>query len=280
MSVTMMNLAVRLLLIVLAAVAIYVQVTSSDLSLPLSTGTTVLTIILPFLAAANIIYTPLLNRFLRRRIESVPALQLLPVALQVIQAVLTVVLATLAAQGFVPGQMLECSLEESWKLLWHNHDGRAIERIQDTFNCCGLRTVKDRGWPNGRCMDLNKGRHNACLNSWRSSMQRSAGLEFTIAIAVGLLQLVNLALFTLRSSEDRRAKVVYRQFTENDDADSRAGLLENGVADSGDDAGDGANGNGHTGTGGREYGTLEDGTSPRIEPSGLGDEHRNWRSIN
>lgn len=167
----------------------YVQVTSSTLSLPLSTGTTVLTIILPLLAAANVFYTPYLSSFLRQKLTSSSALQqLLPVALQVLQGILTVVLATLSAEGFIPGQLLDCSLHGNWQRMYREHDGRSIERIQDSFTCCGLRTVKDMDWPRLQCSALYGDRHDACIGPWRAAMQRSAGLEFAVAVTVGILQ--------------------------------------------------------------------------------------------
>ncbi|KAI1417874.1 hypothetical protein F5Y13DRAFT_32801 [Hypoxylon sp. FL1857] len=279
-------LAFPLLLIALTALAIYVQVTSSTLSLPISTGTTVLTIILPFLAAANVFYTPLLQRYLGNRVRSAALQQLSPVALQVIQGVLTVVLATLTAQGFVPGQLLECSLEGHWMRMWKDKDGRAIERIQDAFNCCGFRSIKDHDWPAPvpgpptppRCRTLYPGRHDACLAPWRASMQRSAGLEFTVVVAVGILQLIHLALFRLRNSGGARARGGYRRLVQSVGADPRQGLLENGTtevaqAEEGDGAAgeDGANGNR------QGYGTVEDGPSHRLEPSGLGEDGNNWR---
>lgn len=168
----------------------YVQVTSSTLSLPLSTGTTVLTILLPFLAAVNTFGR--LHQTLPRTLSAFPALQqflpLVPLLLQILQGVLAAVLATLTAEGFAPGQVLDCGLEINWQSLWHTHDGRAIQRIQDSFNCCGLRSLVDRDWPRHQCQELYKNRHVSCLAPWRSSMQRSAGLGFTVAVAVGILQ--------------------------------------------------------------------------------------------
>ncbi|KAI0837267.1 hypothetical protein F5Y06DRAFT_271209 [Hypoxylon sp. FL0890] len=276
----MVNLAIAypLLLVALTAVAIYVQVTSSTLSLPISTGTSVLTIILPFLAAANVFYTPLLQLFLKKKVNSAALQQLTPVALQVIQGVLTVVLATLAAERFVPGQLLECSLEGTWMRMWKAHDGRAIERIQDAFNCCGLRSTKDRDWPRLQCSSLYPARHNSCLVPWRTSMQRTAGLEFAVAVAVGILQLIHLALFRLRNSGGARARGGYRRLVQSVGADPRQGLLENGVAEAADaDEGHGAAGEDAANGNHRDYGTVEDGPNHRLEPSGLGEEGNNWR---
>ncbi|KAL7624718.1 hypothetical protein AAE478_006289 [Parahypoxylon ruwenzoriense] len=276
----MANLAILypLLFIAAAAVAIYVQISSSTLSLPLSTGTTVLTILLPFLAAANVFCTPLLRRLLLARLgssSSSPAslLRLVPAALQLIQGVLTIVLATLAAEGFTPGQVLECSLEGNWQHLWRAHDDRAIERIQNAFDCCGFRSTVDRDYPRGHCVEYTH-RNSACIGPWRASMQRTAGLEFSVAIVVGILQVVHLALFKLRNSGGGSARAGYRRITQSIGANPSEGLLADGVVDADHDetegAGDGP-GNGH-----HNYGALESGPNHRLEPSGLGEERNNW----
>ncbi|KAI0846646.1 hypothetical protein F5Y00DRAFT_271924 [Daldinia vernicosa] len=270
----MVNLAIAfpIVLLALAAVAIYVQVTSSNLFLPISTGTTVLTIILPFIAAANIFYTPLLRRLFQQRVASSPTLlRFLPVTPPVLQAILTVVLATLAAEGFSSGQVIECSLERNWQRLWSAHDNRAIQRIQDTFDCCGLRSLVDRSAPNGRCRELHDDRSDSCLVPWRATMERSAGLEFGVAVAVGIVQLIHLVLFGLRNSGSNGI-AGYRRFV---GSDTREALLENGTVD--EDDGDQIEGDGENGRNRSNHGTPEDGANHRLEPSGLGEEGNNWR---
>ncbi|CAJ2511186.1 Uu.00g068110.m01.CDS01 [Anthostomella pinea] len=262
-----------ILVAALIALAIYVQVTSSSLSLPLSTGTTVITILLPLIAAANVFYTPILDRILPR--GKYPALQqLLPPALQIIQAVLTTIVATLAFEGFLPSQNLNCNLEGNWQQLWHEHDGRGIERIQDSFNCCGLNSVRDRAWPRDHCQDFYN-RHSSCAAPWRATMQRNAGLEFGVAVAVGLIQLVHLALSRLRNAQNRRARD-FKRITHNPEADSSDRLIEDGQPV---EEADGAEGNGGQDGSRRGYGAISDGGSaPRIEPSGLGEERNQWQS--
>ncbi|KAI0131430.1 hypothetical protein F4814DRAFT_445566 [Daldinia grandis] len=270
----MVNLAIAfpLVLLALTAVAIYVQVTSSNLSLPISTGTTVLTIILPFIAAANIFYTPLLRRLFQQRVASSPTLlRLLPVVPPVLQAILTVVLATLAAEGFSSGQVTDCTLESNWQRLWIGHDDRALQRIQDTFNCCGLRSVVDRDSPRKLCKELHNDRGSSCLVPWRATMQRSAGLEFGVVVAVGIVQLIHLVFFGLRNSGSN-SRAGYRRFI---DPDTREGLLENGTAD--EDSGGQVEGNGENGGNRSNHGTAGDGANHRLEPSSLGEEGNNWR---
>ncbi|KAI0004796.1 hypothetical protein F4779DRAFT_599166 [Xylariaceae sp. FL0662B] len=268
----MMNLVLvyPLLIAALVAIAIYVQVSSSTLSLPLSTATTVLTMLLPIIAAANAFFMPVLRkRFLRTRSSALQ--QLLVPALQIIQAILTVVLATLTFEGFIPGQNLNCNLEGNWQRLWHLHDGRAIERIQDAFNCCGLNSVVDRAWPPGQCEYMYR-RHGSCAGPWRASMQRSSGLGFAVALAVGILQLAHLALLRLRNSSNGGA-ATYRRLAQSVGAVPGGGRLEDGQADDSDDEAGRNNGTGGTGRG---YGAIDNGSGHRIEPSGLGEERNQW----
>ncbi|KAI0381675.1 hypothetical protein F5Y04DRAFT_288506 [Hypomontagnella monticulosa] len=281
MAFTMRNLiiAYSLLLVVLTAIAIYVQVTSSTLSLPLSTGTTVLTIILPFLAAANVIYMPSLRNLMQQRSASQYALlqQFLPIISQIIQGVLTVVLATLSAQGFTPGRTLQCALEGNWQRMWSAHDGRSIERIQDAFACCGFNGMKDRAWPPNQCPDVYKNRHIICNGPWGAVMQRTAGLEFAVAVTVGILQMIALALFTLRNSADGGARMGYRPIVRGIGSNPHDRLLRNGTANNDDDENT-PEVEDNTGNDRQGYGTLDDdGPNHRIEPSGLGDERNNWR---
>jgi hypothetical protein len=158
-----------------------VQYTSSNLLLPISTATTVLTILLPLFAAANIIFTPILGRYL---LTKPPALQqfLLP-ALHILQGGVAIVIATLAAQGLTPG----CELETTWQEFWHTHNFHAIERIQNSLDCCGYRSIVDRTWPKTSCSEIY-GRNTHCNAPWRASMQRTSALQFAVAAIAGLIQ--------------------------------------------------------------------------------------------
>ncbi|KAI1341885.1 hypothetical protein F5Y15DRAFT_350634 [Xylariaceae sp. FL0016] len=260
-----------LLTVVLVAIAIYVQITASSLSFPISTGTTVITILLPVFAAVNVLYGPVLDRVLSQT-RSPWLQQLLPLALQVIQGVLTVIVATLSFEGFLPGQSLDCNLENNWQRLWHNHDGRAIEHIQDAYDCCGLRSVRDRAWPRDHCQDFYN-RHSSCVVPWTSAMQRTAGLDFAVAVAVGLVQLAHIALYRLRASPGGRATRGHKRLSHGvEEANPSDRLIEDADA-AGDEEEVEDNGSQHTPN--RSYGSVNN-TTPRIEPTGLGEEGNGW----
>ncbi|KAI1257038.1 hypothetical protein MGN70_000076 [Eutypa lata] len=246
----------------LTAIAIYVQVNSSAISLPISLGTTIITILLPLIAAANFFYYPILHRMSQQRSSLIQ--QFVLPGLQILQGVLTVILVTLSFEGLLPGPNIRCSLEENWKRLWIAHDGRAIERIQDAFSCCGLNTIKDRAWPQGQCPQLY-GRHDPCAGPWRAAMQRNSGLGFAVAMTVGILQLVLFRLGNAGRGNTRR----YRQITQNERTSQAEGLLEDG---------DGSEENDSPNSPRRDYGAIDDRRSPRVEPSHLGEDRNHWES--
>ncbi|RYP68825.1 hypothetical protein DL771_006443 [Monosporascus sp. 5C6A] len=274
----------------LTAIAIYVQVNSSALSLPVSTGTTVVAILLPLLAIVNFFFSPVLQRVPQRRSGSFASCtrELAPRALQLLQFALVVVLLTVSSEGFMPGGpgrgTLTCSLDGAWQRLWSTRDGLAIERIQDAFNCCGFNTVRDRAWPprgdrddrgdrGDQCSKLY-GRSAPCVGPWRAAMQRDAGLEFVVAAAVGVLQLVQLVLSWRRVARDGGASG-YRRIRHRESADQEEGLVandEDGANHAGGEEDDDADGPR------RNYGAIDEGPTPRMEPSHLGHERNHWES--
>ncbi|KAI1117574.1 hypothetical protein F5Y14DRAFT_403140 [Nemania sp. NC0429] len=263
--------AFPLLILALIGIAIYVQYESSTLSLPISTGTTVLTILLPLFAAANIIYTPILNRL----VKSTTLQQLLLPTLHILQGGLTIVIATLAAQGFVPSRALGCELESNWQLLWHNHDGRSIERIQNMFECCGLHSVVDRAWPRTKeqCSEIYN-RHTSCDAPWMASMQRTSGLQFTIAVVAGIIQLAQLIYLRQRQARNSSAQD-FKRLPHPIEEGNGERLIEEPYHD--DDDEERADEDQNNPRSARP--SAGDRPVHRIEPSGLGrDEANEWRS--
>ncbi|KAI1312716.1 hypothetical protein F5Y03DRAFT_196652 [Xylaria venustula] len=264
-------IAFPLLMVALIGIAIYVQVTSSTLSFPISTGTTVLTILLPLFAVANLFYTPILSR-----LAGPPVLQqlLLP-GLHALQGALTIVIATLAAQGFMPGRALNCALEGKWQQLWSNHDGRAIERIQNAFDCCGLHSIVDRTWPQKNCGEIYN-RDTFCDSPWTASMQRTSGLQFAVAILTGFIQLAHLVYLRRRGARGNIARD-FKHITEPEEAGENQRLIEEPYHD-GDDSGVSVDQSPTQSTLPSSQAAQDD-APHRVEPSGLGrNEADEWRS--
>lgn len=73
-------------------------------------------------------------------------------------------------------------------------DAASIRRIQSAFQCCGLRTTRDRAWPfpdanhdAGACVQ-SFGHSVSCLDGWRGEERRAAGMLLAVAVLVLLWQ--------------------------------------------------------------------------------------------
>jgi hypothetical protein len=265
----------------------------------------VLAILLPLFAAANIFFTPVLTRFF---VASSRYKQLLLPALHILQGGLAIIIATLSSQGFQTGWLQKCALRGNWQQLVHNHNGPAIERIQNTFDCCGYHSVADMEWPKGRCEEIYN-RHTGCEVPWRQAMHRTSGLEFAVAVVVGIIQVSQLLCTSHRvyifefplceklanwgklahlvylrqrgakgsSTRDARGNGTrdFRRLPQPVEAEDSERLVEDGV-----EAYHDSDEEGHIERPSLTYppsGNAEDG--PRVAPSGLGrDEANEWRS--
>ncbi|KAK3939253.1 hypothetical protein QBC46DRAFT_316121 [Diplogelasinospora grovesii] len=197
-----------LIILALMAVATYEHINTTTLSLPLSPVLTFLTVLLPLLAFANALYLPSAlfssssssSSSSRSKQPSPFTRAVLPIALQILQLILTTVLATNFASELIPSPIRQCMMESRWKDFWTGHDAESIRRIQDSFNCCGFRTVKDRAWPfpHGKPGDpkvectTEYHRTIACGAPWEQALQRNAGTEFGVVLTVGVLQVLSL----------------------------------------------------------------------------------------
>lgn len=170
----------------------YLHLNAVSLSLPLPPASTIAAILLPTLSFLNTFYYNI-NSLSSTRVNSrVPVF--FPQALQVLQTILTTILGTTFCSDISSASMQHCSLSTRWQQLWTSHDSASIRRIQDTWDCCGFNSVKDRAWPfpdkgnpQPDCA-TQWGRTLACGQPWAGAMKQMAGLEFGIVVAVGLLQ--------------------------------------------------------------------------------------------
>jgi len=145
----------------------------------------------PILGAVNAFYYP---NFLHKAKTSPLILQkLLPNILQILQAVLITVFATLLLQDVSPGTTLSCVLGTRWQKLFAEHNGGAIRKIQDMLDCCGFNSAKDRAWPfpgSGASATCAESSHRtaACVGPWTAALQRNSGLDLGVVLAVAVFQ--------------------------------------------------------------------------------------------
>ncbi|KAL7951012.1 hypothetical protein V8C42DRAFT_136194 [Trichoderma barbatum] len=261
---------------VLFGVAAVVHFHSAHLSLPVSSTVTFLTILLPIISFLNsYIYPTLLHS---ARNSSHPLHRLSPTILQTLQGIFTTILATLLFQDVVPSTTVECLLDNQWKRLFRAHDGESIRLIQDTLNCCGLNTVKDRAFPfppaDANTCAKTFGRDHACRGPWTTALRSSTGADFGVVIAVGLLQILSL-LMTREGTNwwDAWRSVSWRRQQHVINGERRA-LLED-VTDA-DEIVERQEDSTHP----RGYQSLpatEQENRPRVEPSPIHQEDNHWR---
>lgn len=170
----------------------YQHVAAANLSLPISPGQTITTILLLLLGIGNAVAGTQLAKAAR-------AYQALGRGLRLTQAVISIVLATLFFSNIPPSDVRNCMLSTVWQRLFSNHDAESLRRIQDAFNCCGYNSVRDRAWPfpnhqtARRCEEMY-GRTLACGRPLRSALQRASGIEFGVVLMSAILQVRDLEL--------------------------------------------------------------------------------------
>jgi hypothetical protein len=197
------TLAIMLLLI---GFAIFEHITIAKLSLPLTSAITIMNIVVVILTALHVAS----SLWLRRSEASPNWLSQVSVWIFQIQWVAIPVLVTAFSVMILPSEVQKCLLSTQWQRLFSEHDKEAIQAIQDAFDCCGFNNVRDRAFPfpndqgAGQCVHMYH-RTAGCMRAWKSSLQRHAGLEMGIAIALGVIQVVGFFFpTTVKPSKSRR----------------------------------------------------------------------------
>ncbi|CAM1504799.1 Fc.00g023900.m01.CDS01 [Cosmosporella sp. VM-42] len=251
---------------------------SATLSLPISPVISIAATILPIAGFLNAFIHPTLLK--QAHASPSRIYQLTPVVLQTLQALITTILATLLFEGVVPSQGLDCVLENDWMGMYRAHDANGIRRIQDTLDCCGLNSVKDRAYPFPKsgastCAETY-GRSGSCKGPWRGAMQVTTGVDFGVVLAVGLMQIIGLLMMregpswwtAWRTRGERQVNGTYES--------RRPLLLPTSSRD--EETAE------RQGTGGRNYGGVNGGSGvvneevesgPRVEPSTI-NERSAW----
>jgi hypothetical protein len=125
-----------------------------------------------------------------RHARNFPAV-LLPSTLTILGLLVYItVVATLSGTHVSPIGGLGCALREKWQSMFHEKNAGKIKRIQDAFDCCGLRSVRDMPFPfpgHGVTVDTCSQRFDrqvGCESAWRDKERTVAGLMIGVAVGV------------------------------------------------------------------------------------------------
>ncbi|KAH8590259.1 tetraspanin Tsp3 [Bisporella sp. PMI_857] len=202
---SLQNLAVftiPLFLLALTGVAGYAFSQIRNLSLPIPQALGLFTVVLPLITGIS---TQGAYGLIQRSSKNEQYQLTIPLLAVIgFQLVYETIVATLALTYILPPASLACGLNEKWQKLFSERNERAIKDIQDSFNCCGFRTVKDRAWPfiQGQpspCA-LTFGRTNSCLGEWRKAEQTTAGLFVLVAVVVFVIKALSIISLLTSSS--------------------------------------------------------------------------------
>ncbi|KAL8976066.1 MAG: hypothetical protein Q9205_007861, partial [Flavoplaca limonia] len=173
------------------------------LSLPIPQSTSIATLLLPILTGIGIqISRPLLTQSTNRS-TSYPS-WLLPALIFILLTIYDTILTTLATTALIPSETQTCLLETRWDSMFHGHDVAALRRIQDTHQCCGLRSMRHKPWPfpdnHGAdgCRNLYRNRTGSCLGPWRRDLRVNAGMVLVVAVVCWLVKVITILLIYRR----------------------------------------------------------------------------------
>ncbi|RDL36032.1 Uncharacterized protein BP5553_06644 [Venustampulla echinocandica] len=267
-----------ILLLILTAVAGYSFSKIRSLSLPIPEALALFTVVLPIITGISVQSAyGIIQRSTRKKKHQIAIPLIAVVGFQLYETIV----ATLALTHMLPPSSLRCGLETKWGNLYRSKNAEAIRRIQDSLNCCGLNSVRDRAFPFGSPSHCDEvfGRSNSCFGEWRQQEQLHAGLLLLVALVVFAVKVVSITSFLSTSSWTRSGLLRYfKQLgfhnSGNQQEDSRAeirGLIEEGSAPAPyrDDPTESA----HSPPGSN---TAES-QGPRVEPSQLVDDRNEWR---
>ncbi|PNS16950.1 hypothetical protein CAC42_4914 [Sphaceloma murrayae] len=193
----------------LTIIAAYALHSSSKYALPIPNALSALALALPPIAGitietSNALATAMATSPKHRKNEksTIPPV-LLPSTLAIAALLIyETVVATLAGTRISPIDGLNCNLQERWQGLFHDKNVDRMRKIQDAFQCCGFRNVRDMAWPfpdrdhgADACQTLYKGqRTSGCLEGWRGEERTASALMLVVAIGTFLWMVAVIAV--------------------------------------------------------------------------------------
>lgn len=106
--------------------------------------------------------------------------------------ILETAVATLSGTYIAPIAGLACGLDNEWLRLFRAKDGTRIQRIQDSLDCCGLHSVKDKAYPfpssdvSVKSCSTRYGRNASCFDGWRREERKAASVILAVTVVVAL----------------------------------------------------------------------------------------------
>ncbi|PLB52469.1 hypothetical protein P170DRAFT_507261 [Aspergillus steynii IBT 23096] len=185
-----------------------------SLSLPLPTWLPVLTTLLsPLTVTALAAIGILIPRTPTNAAAANSAIQRALFFIDQAHSILSTIIATLALAYLFPENILSCHLDHQWQSYFSARNAAPIRSIQDTFQCCGLRSIHDRAWPfkdkahGDDACEKQLGFRRSCFEPWREQQRSVSWMIFVAAVLVWGVKVGYIQVFRRRNSSwmDRRA---------------------------------------------------------------------------
>ncbi|KAH8426523.1 uncharacterized protein LDX57_004258 [Aspergillus melleus] len=194
-------------------------------SLPLPSWLPVITTLLPPLTVTVLAAISILIP--RTRANATAATNVAQRALFLIDqahSILSTIIATLALAYLFPENILSCRLEQQWQTYFSARNAGAIRSIQDTFQCCGLRSTHDRAWPfkdrthGDDACERQLGFRQSCFAPWREEQRSVSWMIFVAAVLVwavkvGYIQVVRRRNASWMETRASRGNTEYQRIT-------------------------------------------------------------------
>lgn len=135
-----------------------------------------------------------------------------------IHSILLSAIASVALAYLFPDNILACHLEQQWQAFFQSKNAHAIRTIQDSNQCCGLRSVHDRAWPfkdrehGDNACELQLGYHRSCLAPWRAQQQNVSWMIFAAAALIWAIKVHYDSALHDGMSYSNYAQIGYVQF--------------------------------------------------------------------
>jgi len=194
----------------LTILAFVASIRARRIYLPTSITTQVLAIILPFLTNATLfVVTKVSPRPMLRLTGKASSASCIRFTLPSREIAITglfildTILITLASTA-LSNPTLTCGLESLWQQLFIAKDRRTIQAIQDSLECCGFRTVRDKAWPfPAKGVDAEEcikrsGWDKPCEGTWTAEGRSVLGMIIGVGVGVVVIKIIYLLTMSVR----------------------------------------------------------------------------------